>query len=1492
MLNRIPKFAPLTPLQHGMLMHYLLHTGDGVDIQQMEVRLPRELDLDAFERAWRLVFERHDALRTQIIGGGLDEPVQMSVKEIELPFEVTHLSHYADMSGELEFYLNQDRSRGFKLDKAPLMRLQVYCKTSSDPLLIWTTHHIILDGRSRLIVLREVFDTYDELQDGREPDHPCAPSYYAYARWLSNQNWTSAEMYWKGLFDGFSERTPLPGELSRITSGSKGLGCAEHHAQLTRDELNLVSNFAVARQITVNTLVQAAWSLVLSRHCGKKDVVFGVVRACRHDGPSGTESTVGLIINTVPVRVNTEPGQVVGGWLRDLRAHWIGMRPHERTPLSQIQRWVDVRSGSHLFDSLLVFEAYELEQEMCKNSSRCMGRDYRVHTQTSLPIALTVTQSDVLQLKLQVDCSLLNEKEAGRLLTHYKNILLSLVSSAEATLAEVSMLSEQERRELLLKWNDTRVTYPRDKTLWEIFSDVADVRTASIAVSSGSTKCTYGSLKRRAMALAAELQRRGVKPGNVVGILGEQRISTIVGILGVVAAGAAYATLDPVYPRRRLGFMLRQSGASLLIGRPSLVEKIELDISSLDPEWEVVTSADGLEQPALHGTEMVDGSSAAYVLFTSGSTGDPKGSLITNRAVSRIIFDTDFVKLSFDSVFAQVSSLSFDISTLEIWGALLHGGELALIDRMLVLSASQFKTELERTGTTDIHLTTTVFNTLAREMPDIFSGLKTVYVGGEQMNPRWTRDVLIKGPPARLVNSYGPTETCWASFYTVEDIPEHDCRIPIGRPVSNTSLYVVDDDLNLVSPGVEGELYIGGDGLAMCYINNPVQTRDCFVDDFLGVEPSGRLYRTGDRVFRQEDGTIVYLGRRDKQVKIRGHRVELGEVEAALTELDDIEEAVVKIWPNGNDHRLAGYVLVRKDSHASMRSILASLSNRLPEPMIPSKLEVMDAFPVTPNGKLDRTALPEPEWYSSGPATATVPYLSETQQVIADVWREVLEHDHIGVNDSFFTVGGDSLMAAQLVARISRAVDQRVSIHTFFDHPTIAALATHVDAARNIGPSGTCSTSRVHAAPHFAEDEIPGYPSRSEARPDNDLDASVEHGAAIVVDRPILDLIESGELELIDAVTVTYIPDWLLNKSGFSDEEVVRSWFDDANRFNAVLSTHLGRVAIATIPLFTHELYAYRDELIRHTVNVLSAAKRIGARTASLAGLIPSATGYGTMISDALRYDGDYPEVTTGHETTASSVTLAVERILRDSHRQMEDECVAFLGLGSIGASSLYLLLRVFPHPRRLILCDAYGKYEYLEAERDRLVQALSYSGEIDIVAAQGKLPARFYDATLVIGATNAPNVVDVDRLRPGVLIVDDSSPHCFSSEQVLNRINVRGDIMVTEGGVLEVPHAMAHVRYVPPASASIIKTDDFTQMSTRHPRRITSCVLSSLLCSAFKESPRTLGAVRAENSLDQYERLKSLGYRAAPARCEAVELPRTYVSSFAERFGSHHSKA
>jgi len=1475
MSNRIPEIAPLTPLQHGMLMYYLLHAGDGVDIQQMEVCLPGELNLDVFERAWRLVFERHDALRTQITWEDLDEPVQMYVKELELPFEVRHLSHAADMRRELDVYLKRDRRCGFKLDKAPLMRLQVFCETSSDPLLVWTTHHIILDGRSRLIVLREVFDTYDELRDGREPDHPCAQSYYTYARWLSNQDWASAEKYWKGVFDGFSERTPLPGELSQSTCGSKGSGCTEHHAQLARDELNLVSRFAAAQQITVNTLVQAAWSLVLSRYSGTNDVTFGAVRACRHDGPSGAASTVGLLINTVPVRVNTESSQRVGSWLQELRAHWIGMRPHERTPLSQIQRWVDIQSGSHLFDSLLVFETYALEQEMCKSSSPCTGRNYRVHTQTSLPIALTVTQSDVLQLKLGVDCSLLNEKEANRLLTHFRNILLGLASSVEATLADVSMYSEVERRELIWAWNDTRVAYPRDKTLWEMFSDVADVRTASIAISSGSAKCTYGLLKRRALALAAELQRHGIKPGNVVGILGEQRISTIVGILGIVAAGAVYTTLDPVYPRRRLGYMLRQSGACLLIGRPALVQQMGLNIPSLDPEWGPLMSADGLETPAPQGTEMVNGSSAAYVLFTSGSTGDPKGSVITHRAVSRIVFDTDFVKLSFDSVFAQVSSLSFDISTLEIWGALLHGGELALIDRMLMLSAPEFKTELERTGTTDIHLTTTVFNTLVREKPDIFSGLQTVYVGGEQMNSRWARDVLIQAPPARLVNAYGPTETCWASFYTVEDIPEYDYRIPIGRPVSNTSLYIVDDDLNLVPPGIEGELYIGGDGLATCYINNPVQTRDCFVDDFLGVEPSGRLYRTGDRVFRQEDGTIVYLGRRDKQVKIRGNRIELGEIEAALEEIDDIEEAVVTIWPNGNDHRLAGYVLVRKDTHANRRSILAALSNLLPESMIPSNLEIMDTFPVTPNGKLDRTALPEPEWYSSEAATAAVPDLSETQQAIAEVWREVLEHDQISLNDSFFSVGGDSLMAAQLVARISRAVNQRVSIHTFFDHPTIAALASHVDAA-----------------PHFNEEEVPGYPSRSEAHPVNDPDSSAEAATAIVVDRPVFDIIKSGEIESIDAVTVTYIPDWLLNQPGVSDEELVRSWFDDANRFNAVLSTHLGRTAIATIPLFTHELYTNRDELIRQVIIILSAAKRIGARSASLAGLIPSATGYGTMILDALPDDDDYPEITTGHETTASSVALAVERILRDSQRYMEDECVAFLGLGSIGASSLHLLLRKFPHPRRLLLCDAYGKYEYLEAERDRLVQAFGYSGEIDIVAAKGELPSRFYDATLVIGATNAPNVVDVDRLRPGVLIVDDSSPHCFSSAQALNRINERGDIMVMEGGVLEVPHAMSHVRYVPPASANTIKTEDFTQMSTRHPRRITSCVLSALLCSAFKESPRTIGAVSTDNSIDQYERLKHLGYRAAPAHCEAVELSRTHVSRFAERFGSDNSKA
>ncbi|GMQ81615.1 MAG: hypothetical protein BMS9Abin05_1047 [Rhodothermia bacterium] len=1491
MSSRIPTSSPLTPLQYGMLMHYLLHADDGADIQQMEVRLPRDMDLDAFEGAWRLVFERHDALRIQFAWEGLDAPLQTCGNKLELPFEVCDLSNHADSRRELDAFLKHDRKHGFKLDHAPLMRLHVFRKTSWEPILIWTTHHTILDGRSRVIVLREVFDAYDAIVGGRRPDLGRTSSYHDYAHWCSSQNLEPAEKYWKGVLNGFSQRTRLPGELTRSVNGIKGSGRSKLQIGLSRAETEHLCTFSAAAKVTINSVVQGAWSLLLSRYSGSNDVVFGAVRACRNGGPKGTKSTVGMLINTVPVRINTESNQLVARWLKDVRQQWVGMRSFERTPLSQIQRWADISSGSSLFDSLLVFENYDLEEAVGEGATSDRGSGYRVVTQTSFPIALSVNQSDLLRLNLEFNRSLLTETEAGRLLVHFKNILLDLGTTGDATLADVTMLSDAERNELLWAWNDTRVTYPREKSLWELFSDIAMANPDAVAVSCESSTCTYRSLRRRALAIAAELQHCGIKNGDIVGILGEQRISTIAGILGIVAAGAAYLPLDPVYPRRRLEYMIRQSRAGLLIGQPSLVQKIGLEMRGLDPERDSFVFVDEFETAALESTNVVDGGSAAYVMFTSGSTGDPKGSVIMHRAVSRFILDSEYVDLLPSSVFAQISSLSFDLSVFEIWGALLHGCELALIDRMLVLSPFELKIEIERTGTTHIDLTTTVFNTIVRQMPDFFSGLQTVYVGGEQMNTRWVREVLLNGPPGRLVNVYGPTETFFASFFMVENIPELEYHIPIGIPVSNTSLFIIGDDRRLAPIGVEGELYIGGDGLATCYINNPEQTRNSFVDDFLGADPSGRLYRTGDRVFRQEDGTIVYLGRRDKQVKVRGHRIELGEIEAALEEVDEIEEAAVKIWTNGEDHRLAGYVLVRAGCNADTRSILVSLSSVLPEPMIPSHLEIMDTFPVTPNGKLDRWALPEPSWHPAEPAAVIVPPLTETQKVIAAVWQNVLQHSQIGIHDSFFSVGGDSLMAAQLIARISKAVDQRISIRPFFDHPTIAALASHVEAMHGSAPSVIAPVNRVDSSLRLNAKEEPSRTAGSGARGPHAPLLTADRPGAIVEERALFDLVESGELDSIDAVTVTYIPDWLLNQPDDPGDDLIRSWFDSRNRFSAILSTHLGRIAIATIPRFSHELYTDRDDAMRQIVQVLMDAKLMGAQVASLAGLIPSAFGYGMMIRNALTDDGDFPEVTTGHETTAASVALALDNLLNATKRSMEDECVAFLGLGSIGASSLRLILQIFPHPRRILLCDVYGKRDVLEAEKTQLINQMAFRGDVDIIAARGALPSRFYDATLIVGATNAPDVVEVDRLRPGVLVVDDSSPHCFSSAEVLNRVHERGDIMVTEGGVLQTPRAMTHVRYVPPESARFVKTADFVQMSTRHPERITSCVLSALLCSAFEDSPRSIGAVKMKDSVAQYRRLRHLGYRAAPLHCETVEISTLQIDRFTERFGLRGSQ-
>ena len=624
-----------------------------------------------------------------------------------------------------------------------------------------------------------------------------------------------------------------------------------------------------------------------------------------------------------------------------------------------------------------------------------------------------VETDEGMALEANYNAEIFDEATIQRWLGHYRTLLASIVAAPETTLGALPILTDAEKHQILVEWNDTATDYPSEKSVPELFAEQVAKSPNAVAVQSESETLTYAQLDARSDAFAADLVERGAAPGKLVGVCLERSPELIVALLAVLKTGAAYVPLDPAYPAERLKWMKEDSGAAFAVDRVPSPPNL---------------GAGGQKRIG------VQSDAPAYVMYTSGSTGTPKGSAIPHRAIARLVKNTNYAPLGPGDVVAQLATPAFDAATFEIWGALLNGATLWLFDKDLVLSPRKFADALKARKVSALFLTVALFNELIREVPDALATVKYAMFGGDAASPLWVRKALEAGPPQNLINGYGPTETTtFAATYRVTEVPEGATSIPIGKPIANTTLYVLDARLQPVPIGVAGELYIGGPGVALGYRGQPEHTAERFLDSpFVSGE---RLYKTGDRVKFLPDGNIDFLGRFDNQVKIRGFRIEPGEVEAALASHPDVTESLVLVREDEpGEKRLVAYVVGKTDG---LREFLAE---RLPSYLVPSAFVNLDSFPITANGKVDRAALPRPEGQIVEERQYVAPS-SEREERLARLWAEVLGVEKVGAHDGFFEIGGHSLLAVRLFARIEAEFGRALSLASLFAAPTVARQA-------------------------------------------------------------------------------------------------------------------------------------------------------------------------------------------------------------------------------------------------------------------------------------------------------------------------------------------------------------------------------------------------------------------------------------------------------------------
>lgn len=1020
--NAIEDIYELSPLQQGMLFHCLYNPKTWMYFEQVVVPVRNRVNADCLIRAWKRVLERHPALRTSFHWEGLDKPLQVVHREVEFSIERHDWSGVdaGERERRLEDFLKADRDRGFVLSGAPLIRLALVQFSEEDFRYILSFHHLLMDGWSLQVVNREVSVLYEAYCLGREMQLEASRPYGDYIAWLQGQNAEAGKTFWREMLSGFEGPAPLGAERSPGAERTEEV-YSEQEMRLPREATAALQSLAQRTHVTLNTVMLGAWALLLSRYSGEEEVVFGSVVSGRPPELRGVESMVGLFINTLPVRTQIHDETPLSGWLQRLQEHHLEARRYEFTSLTDIHTWSGRPAGMPLFQSVLAFENYPTGAMSTPQAENFEG--FRQFERTNYPLSAVVVPGAELLVRILYDLHRFEDSTITRLLGHLETILVSMGGDAEQRLGDVSVLPPAEVRQLMVEWNNTKVEQAGTQCVHRLFEAQVERTPDAPALAFGGQRVTYRSLNAQANQLARSLQTLGLRAGSLAGISMERSPQWIAAVLAVWKAGAAYVPLDPALPPERLSFMVKDAGLDVLLTQEELRAALPPDVSNLE--------------------DMATPRDAAYVIYTSGSTGRPKGVVVEHRGLSNTAEATvRTLGLGPGDRVLQFAPWSFDASVYELMMTLLSGAELFLADPDSLLPGEGLLRLLQQEKITTISLPPSALAAMpVREMPY----LKLIGVLGEacpaDLAAAWA-------PGRRIFNAYGPTETTvWVAGAFIDG----SRKPPIGRPIANTRIYLLDSRLRPVPIGVPGEICVGGMGVARGYLNTPELTAARFLPDAFSGEAGARLYRTGDLARYLQNGELEFLGRRDQQVKLRGFRIEPGEIETVLAQHATVRQAAVTVREDTpGDRRLVAYIVcdALEPPPAELRRFLRS---RLPEYMVPSAFVFLESLPLLSNGKANLRALPAPV---RKPELKTyVAPRTSVESKLATLWAEVLRVERAGVHDNFFDSGGHSLLATQLLSRVREAFEVELPLRSLFDAQDLASLAELITSLAK-APSG------------------------------------------------------------------------------------------------------------------------------------------------------------------------------------------------------------------------------------------------------------------------------------------------------------------------------------------------------------------------------------------------------------------------------------------------------
>ncbi|WAN70078.1 amino acid adenylation domain-containing protein [Moorena producens JHB] len=1854
----------------------------------LTLHLVGQLDYVALQKSLNQIIARHETLRTTFseING---TPVQIIQPPFELELPIIDISGLtpSEATTKLQQLLQQENELSFNLEVDPPIRAQLFKLGTTEHILQITLHHIASDGWSLTVLPKELSAIYTATLFDKPSPLPSLPIQYAdFAVWQRNYllgvTLETQLSYWKQkLLDLPQLQLPIDHPRPAVETFN-GAGIPINiPAALT----SKVKQLTQKQGTTLFMTLLAAFKVLLYRYSGQESIAVGTPIANRNR--SEIEGLIGFFVNSLVMYTYLGGDPSFTEVLNRVKQTALEAYGHQDIPFEKLVE--QLQPERSLSQNPLFQVVFALQQEEIFKPSYSLP-NLEVGLYEGARAKMTVRMDLELHLWLEGEeikgfCAynrdLFEAETISRMLSHYQNLLSAAVETTERPISQLPLMTEAELDQILVEWNNTKIDYPTDKCIHQLFEEQVEKTPDAVAVVFEQQKLTYSQLNSKANQLAYYLQKLGVVPETLVGICVERSIEMVVGILAILKAGGAYVPLDPNYPTSRINYMVEDAQVSIILTQEKWqhhLPQTAAQVICLDPELPNTASSENL-------TVSITSEHQAYMMYTSGSTGKPKGVNIRHQGVVRLVKNTNYIELTEEDIFLQLAPISFDAATLEIWGSLLNGGTLVVMPPHQP-SLGEIGAAIRENQVTTLWLSAGLFQLMVEEQLENLKSLKQLLAGGDILSVTHVQKVLEKLPGCQLINGYGPTEnTTFTCCFPVKADSNLEKSVPIGKPISNTQVYILDSNLQPVPIGVAGEIHIGGDGLARGYHHRPELTASKFIPNPF---ENSKLYKTGDLARYLGDGNIEFIGRIDHQVKIRGYRIETGEIEAVINSYPIVKETVVVAREdNPGDKRLVAYIVpetqttttsnrelsetqvdswqdifnqqiydqlsevtdplfntrgwisnydnqpipveqmgiwagdivtqvlaqkpesvweigcgtgmllfqiapqtqnyygtdiskvsleyikqqieqqpdkyghvslaqkraedmadvaensfdvvllssivqyfpsveyllqvieesirvvkpggmiflgdirsrpLMKEFHSSvqlyqatpslsveqlklkidrqmeqekellvspelfvalkekhpeithvqirlqrgtehnelnkyrysvllhieaqpgkvitptvesgkdmsyeeietylqqkqpesiclsglvngrvandvglvellsqpeakqnvqqLRQLLESkqvngidperlyelssnlgyslelcwsaqeapelmdgvfvrselakegivltpltqksvaggnwenygnhplssqlrkqlipelreyLESRLPEYMVPSGLMVLSQLPLTPNGKVDRKALPVPD-VASSVSTEYVAPQTETEKVLAEIWQEVLGIEQVGIHDNFFDLGGHSLTAVKLASKISTNFNISLSVKTLLLQPIIADLSniiTELLQHKNVSQQPSSQSINNEAQETLNEKVV-----------------QTKNSEYIQIEsRSLLSLFAVGKIPPVDAAALGYLGEYDPEMFDWSRDYIIENIFENLPFWAIVKQTNLGRIGIIGLPRFISDLYSNQDDAVQVTIEALEMAGRIGAKFVSLTGLIPSATDYGLAITKAVANRHDLPKITTGHRTTGAAVVLTIKKICEQGGRDLSTEKVGFIGLGSVGMNVLPLMLKCLPHPQEITLCDVYSKLDFMEKIQQDLVQKFGFKGKINLALSKTTVPEQIYDSTLIVGATNVADVLDIMQVKPGTLIVDDSGPHCFSVEQAIKRFQEREDILFSEGGMLRSPFPIKTTVYLAPTVEKIMNKGQKAAVFNSNPFNIMGCAFSGLLSSQFEQLEPTVGICDGEESQLHYQILQELEFEAGDLHCEHYVLPAKSIANFRQRFG------